>query len=219
MVRAYTIANGAVSVRMRDPANPGSGSPERAGVFLDRDGVINSNAWYINTPDEFQLLPGAAAAIRRLNAAGVPVVVVTNQGGVALGYVTEKMVGRIHDRMDELLSAEGAHVDAVYASLAYPDGAVPSLSIESPYRKPAIGMLAQARDDLGIGLLLSTMVGDATTDILAGQRAGCRTILVRTGFAGEDGWAEAKPDAVVADLPAACDLILNDQECGTPPDA
>ena len=215
MVRSYTIADGAVAVRIREarerPFADAEATPSgrlRA-AFLDRDGVINNNGHYVNSQEDFQLLPGAAAAIRRLNEAGLPVVVVTNQGSVALEYLTLDELGRIHDAMDTLLAAEGAHVDAVYAALTYPSGTIPELTRESHYRKPSPGMLEQARDDLGIDLARSTMVGDATTDILAGQRAGCRTILVKTGFAGEDGWTEADPDHVVADLAAAVDLILD----------
>lgn len=225
-VRAYTIGNGTLAVRIREMADsssdgarklangdtsdgPGVAEGLRA-AFLDRDGVINNSGHYVNSEADFHLLPGAAAAIRRLNEADLPVVVVTNQGSIALEYLTLDELGRIHDKMDSLLAAEGAHVDAVYAALTYPTGTMPDLACESHYRKPSPGMLEQAREDLGIDLDRSTMVGDATTDILAGQRAGCRTILVQTGFGGEDGWTKAEPDAVVADLTAAVRLILGE---------
>jgi D-glycero-D-manno-heptose 1,7-bisphosphate phosphatase len=216
MPRRYTIAEGTVAVRMRDGidrASVGPASRDRvfeglAAAFLDRDGVINWNEKHINSPDDFELLPGSAAAIRRLNEAGLPVIVVTNQGAVAFQYVTAEIVSDVHDKMDRLLDEQGASVDAVYAALAHAGGSVPTLAVESAFRKPNPGMLEQARDDLGIDLVASTMVGDATTDILAGQRSGCRTILVKTGLAGEDGRADAVADHIAADLSAAVDLIL-----------
>jgi len=194
-----------LAVRLRDPGRRFDG---RAAAFLDRDGVINNNGHYVNTVEDFELLPGAAAAIRRLNDAGVPVIVVTNQGSVALEYLTRDELERIHDRMDALLAEENAHVDAIYAALAYPEGKVPELAKVSEYRKPAPGMLRRAQEDLGVDPSRSHMVGDATTDILAGQAAGCLTILVETGFAGKDEKAKAVPDYVAVDLGAAVDLIL-----------
>jgi D-glycero-D-manno-heptose 1,7-bisphosphate phosphatase len=179
-------------------------------VFLDRDGVINDQTAFVNKPDDFRLLPGAAAAIRRLNETGVPVVVVTNQGGIALGYLTEDDLAAIHERMAELLAAEGAHVDAVYSCPYYPGGTIPRYAKESPDRKPGTGMLERARDELGIDLAKSYLVGDATTDILAGLRAGCTTILVLTGFGGSDAKVVAEPDFTVKDLSEAVELILND---------
>ena len=78
-------------------------------MFLDRDGVVNDQTAFVNKPDDFRLLPGAAAAIRRLNEAKIPVIVVTNQGGIALGYLTEDDLVAIHERMAELLAAERTH--------------------------------------------------------------------------------------------------------------
>jgi D-glycero-D-manno-heptose 1,7-bisphosphate phosphatase len=171
--------------------------------------VLNDQTAFVNTPDDFHFLPGAAAAIRRLNEAGIPVVVITNQGGIALGYLTEDDLAAIHHRMADLLAAEGAHVDAVYYSPYFPNGTIPRYAKDSPDRKPGIGMLERARDELGIDLRKSFLVGDATTDILAGLRADCTTILVQTGFGGSDAKVVAEPDFTVKDLPAAVDLILN----------
>jgi len=163
----------------------------------------------VNVPDDFRLLPGTAAAIRRLNVAGIPVIVVTNQGGIALGYLTEDDLAAIHERMAELLAAEGAHVDKVYSCPCYPGGTIPRYAKESPDRKPGTGMLERARDELGIDLPKSFLVGDATTDILAGLRAGCTTILVQTGFGGSDAKVVAEPDHTARDLAEAVELILN----------
>jgi D-glycero-D-manno-heptose 1,7-bisphosphate phosphatase len=209
------LSNGVTT--SQDTANTGRSRGSRpshterlAAVFLDRDGVVNDQTAFVNKPDDFRLLSGAAAAIRRLNEAGVPVVVVTNQGGIALGYLTEDDLAAIHTRMAELLAAEGARVDKVYFCPYYPNGTIPRYSKDSPDRKPGIGMLERARDGLGIDLRKSFLVGDATTDILAGLRAGCTTILVQTGFGGSDAKVVAEPDYAVADLSAAVDLVLNE---------
>ncbi len=195
-----------LAVRIRRPGRSFDGV---AAAFLDRDGVINNNGRYVNTVDDFELIPGAADAIRRLNDAGIPVIVVTNQGSVALEYLSRDELERIHDKMDRLLADHGAHADAVYAALAYPEGTIPELTKVSKYRKPNVGMIDRARDELGVSPEQSYVVGDATSDILMGKRAGCFSILVETGFGGEDGKAEATPDIVVADLTAAVDLILS----------
>ncbi len=206
--------------------------------------MINDQTAFVNKPDDFRLLPGAAAAIRRLNEAEIPVVVVTNQGGIALGYLTEDDLAAIHERMAELLAAEGAHVDKIYYCPYYPGATIGnpqaegsriasqasassllaaaaetaaigprrSLAEAAPRltdRKPGIGMLERARDELNIDLRKSFLVGDATTDILAGLRAGCTTILVQTGQAGTDGKEIAEPSFVVKDLSEAVDLILS----------
>jgi D-glycero-D-manno-heptose 1,7-bisphosphate phosphatase len=178
--------------------------------------VLNDQTAFVNTPDDFRLLPGAAAAIRRLNEASIPVVVVTNQGGIAFGYLTEDDLAAIHERMAELLAAEGAHVDAVYSCPYYPNGTVPRYAKDSPDRKPGTGMLERARDDLGINLRKSVLIGDAWTDIVAGNRAGCITILVLSGREPtpeadrpEDfDPREAQPDFVQPDLASAVDFLL-----------
>jgi D-glycero-D-manno-heptose 1,7-bisphosphate phosphatase len=228
------------------PEHCGS-SPGRAAVFLDRDGVLNDQTGFVNVPDDFRLLPGTAAAIRRLNEAGIPVVVVTNQGGIALGYLTEDDLAAIHQRMAALLATEGAYVDVVYycphLPAAYvhrqvpvqgsgtpkrtaldprrfpaeeapnypntPDVQIGDYFMDCHDRKPGTGMLERARDELGIDLAKSYLVGDATTDILAGLRAGCTTILVQTGYAGTDGKEDVKPNHTVDDLAAAVDLIVS----------
>ncbi len=181
-------------------------------ILLDRDGVISEQTAFVNRPEELVLVDGATEAIARLNRAGLPVAVITNQGGIAMGYLTEDDLAAIHERLKQLLAEGGAHVDGIYYCPHHARATVPAYAVDCSCRKPNIGMLEQARDELGIDLSKSVLVGDATTDILAGIRAGCATILVETGFGGKNGKAEATPDAVVADLPAAVDLILADSD-------
>ncbi len=143
-----------------------------AAAFLDRDGTINVKApegEYVESPDELVLLPGAAAAVRALNDAGVPVAVVTNQRGVALGRMTLDDLQRVHDRLDALLAdAAGARVDRYYAC--------PHDKDSCDCRKPRPGMLLQAARDLGIDPRDAVMIGDSESDAEAGRRAGARAI-------------------------------------------
>jgi D,D-heptose 1,7-bisphosphate phosphatase len=178
------------------------------GVFLDRDGVIVKQIDHLNRAEDLELIPGAGEAIARLNEAEIPVIVVTNQAGVAKGYLTIAELEEIHARLESELSKREAHIDALYYCPHHPQATVTEYLKDCPCRKPGTGMLDRARDEHGIDPALSYLVGDSTGDILAGSRAGCRTILVRTGYAGRDGLYEVKPDLVVADLAAAVDTIL-----------
>ncbi|MFC2082764.1 D-glycero-alpha-D-manno-heptose-1,7-bisphosphate 7-phosphatase [Candidatus Bipolaricaulota bacterium] len=182
---------------------------EGGAVLLDRDGVISQQTAFVNEPDDLKLIDGAAEAIGRLNLSGWPVAIITNQGGIAMGYLTEETLFKIHERLEQLLSEVGAHVDAIFYCAHHDRAKLPEYKSDCCGRKPQTGMLEQAREELGIDLSRSVVVGDATTDILAGIRAGCSTILVETGFGGTDGKTVAEPDAIVTDISAAVDLILS----------
>lgn len=183
-------------------------------VLLDRDGVISQQTAFVNEPGDLNLIVGSAAAIARLNRAGWPVAIITNQGGIAMGYLTEAMLRKIHDKLKQLLAAADAYVDGIYYCPHHEQAKLPEYKTECHCRKPSTGLLEQARDRLDIDLAKSVVVGDATTDILAGLRAGCSTILVETGFGGKDGKTVAEPDATVADISAAVALILSQHESG-----
>jgi len=177
-------------------------------VFLDRDGVIVEQKEYLNQAEDLILIPGAGEAIARLNTASIPVIVVTNQAGIAKGHLTLSDLEEIHARLRRELSACKAHLDAIYYCPHHPQATVTEYLKDCPCRKPGTGMLARARDEHGIDPALSYLVGDSTSDILAGKRAGCRTILVATGFGGSDERYEVEPDLRVADLPEAVERIL-----------
>ncbi len=162
-------------------------------VFLDRDGTINEEVGYLDRMEKLQLLPGAAEAIRLINASGMKAVVVTNQSGVARGIFTESFVAETHARLREMLRAEGASLDGIYFCPHHPtEGLVEYLKI-CDCRKPAPGMLIRAAEELRIDPLRSYMVGDTLKDIEAGAKAGAQGILVRTGY-GEEAAAELGPD-------------------------
>lgn len=153
----------------------------RAAVFLDRDGTINREVNYLARPEQLELLPGAAAGLRRLREAGLGLVVITNQSGVARGYFSEEDVARVHRRLQAMLGEHGAGVDAFYFCPHHPEGQGAYRQV-CPCRKPGTAMLERAAADLDLDLERSFMVGDSVSDMVAGQRLGLRTILVRTGY-------------------------------------
>jgi D-glycero-D-manno-heptose 1,7-bisphosphate phosphatase len=185
------------------------------GVFLDRDGTVTVEIGYVNHPSRLQLIDGAGAAIRWLNEAGIPVVLVTNQAGVARGYFPRHVVDLVHARLADLLAAEGAHLDGVYYSPFVKGGKVPPFNIDHPWRKPNTGMIDAAAGDLGIDLAASYMVGDKITDAELGQRMGGKGVFVLTGYGrGEleyyrDTWP-IEPDHTAEDLGGAIGWILGD---------
>jgi D-glycero-D-manno-heptose 1,7-bisphosphate phosphatase len=149
-------------------------------VFLDRDGVICEDVNYLKHPSQVRLIPRANEAIRLLNERCFKVVVVTNQSGVARGYLTEEDVERVNLKMIGELG-DGCHIDAIYYCPHHPDvGRIPYRG-ECDCRKPKPGMLKLAARDLDIDLSRSFMIGDKMGDVLAGHRAGCETVLVLTG--------------------------------------
>lgn len=158
-------------------------------IFLDRDGTINKYVGFLRNIDDFELLPGVAEAIKRINSFGYLAIVVTNQPVIARGEVTFEQLDEIHNKMETLLGQEGAYLDAIYFCPHHPDkgfeGEVPELKIDCDCRKPKPGMLLRAAEDFNIDISSSWMVGDGKNDILAGQNAGCKTALI-----GEEDYSQ-----------------------------
>ena len=184
------------------------GAGSRPAVFLDRDGVINENVDgdYVRSWDAFRFLPDTREAIARLTSAGIPVVVVSNQQGVGKGLMDASDVEAIHERMLEEMRAAGGEIAAVLYC--------PHLESEGcECRKPKPGLLTRGAAELGLDLAQSYFVGDAASDVAAARAAGCRPVLVLTGR-GREARDALQADGslgttdVVADLPAAVDLIL-----------
>jgi D-glycero-D-manno-heptose 1,7-bisphosphate phosphatase len=177
-------------------------------VFLDRDGTINEEMGYINHLSRFRLLSGVIPAIRRLNEAGMKVVMVTNQSGVARGYFPASLVDEIHAHLQKILAAAGARLDGIYACLHGPDEGCAC-------RKPRPTLMQQAVRDLDLDLARSYAVGDRYQDIQTAANAGGKGILVLTGYGrGEYEYLRAtapvQPVHVAADLPEAVEWILRD---------
>jgi D-glycero-D-manno-heptose 1,7-bisphosphate phosphatase len=175
------------------------GSPA---VFLDRDGVINRKAAegeYIRSWREIELLPGAGAAVAALNRAGFKVFIVTNQRGIATCKIRIEDLTELHSRMKEELARTGAAISDVYYC---PHDTASRCSC----RKPQPGMLLRAAEEYGVDLRASWMIGDSISDVEAGARAGCRTVLLAS-----DGskLAESQPTLLANDLLSAVQRILN----------
>ena len=155
--------------------------PQHA-VFLDRDGTVNRHVGFITSPDELELLPRAAEAIKCLNDRHVPVILITNQPVVARGEVSEEGLGEIHDRLGTLLAESGAFINDIFYCPHHPDGGfageVAALKRVCDCRKPAPGLLLQAAKKYNVDLAASFMIGDSARDVEAGKRAGCRTAAI-----------------------------------------
>jgi D-glycero-D-manno-heptose 1,7-bisphosphate phosphatase len=151
-------------------------------IFLDRDGTINRHIGFLRKPEELELLPGAAEAVKRINASGYLAVVITNQPVIARGEVTTEQLQIIHNKLETLLGREGAYIDGLYYCPHHPDkgfeGEVPELKIECDCRKPKPGLILKAAQDFNIDLQSSWMIGDGKNDIGAGKNAGCKTTLI-----------------------------------------
>ena len=179
----------------------------RRAVFLDRDGTLNVEVNYLHRVADFVLIPGAAQAIKLLNGAGYLTAVVTNQAGIARGFFDVEAVRVLHHHLAAELAAAGARMDGVYLCPHHPDFTGPC-----GCRKPQPGMLRQAAMEHDIDLNRSWLVGDTLSDIAAGQAAGCRTILVRTGYGAHIeaklSADTARPEVVLDDVLAAVRYIL-----------
>jgi D-glycero-D-manno-heptose 1,7-bisphosphate phosphatase len=162
------------------------------GLFIDRDGTVNVENHFIKDPEELQLIPGSADAIREARSLGFKVIVVSNQSGIARGFMTDGDVQRVNDRLVSLLEAEDAAVDDIYYCPHYPENGT-----SCACRKPEPGMFLQARDKHDIDFKRSFMIGDRLSDMEAGRRIGATTILVLTGY-GETlkGSWEKRPDVI-----------------------
>jgi D-glycero-D-manno-heptose 1,7-bisphosphate phosphatase len=147
-------------------------------IFLDRDETLIKDPGYISSPDQVELLDGVPEALVKLRELGYKLIVVSNQSAVARGIVTEKVLGKIHDRLKQLLAEKDAHLDRIYYCPYHPDGIVPKYRKESNNRKPNPGMLLTAAKDMDIDLEQSWCIGNSIRDIEAGKRAGCKTILI-----------------------------------------
>lgn len=152
------------------------------GIFLDRDGTINEELEFISSPDDVILIPRSAEAIREANQLGLKVFVITNQSGVARGFIKEEELVKVHNKLVELLNSEGAHLDAIYFCPHHPEFGVPPYKMECDCRKPNSGMLRQAEKEYNIDLKKSFVVGDRIIDVQTAHAVGATGILVLTGY-------------------------------------
>jgi D-glycero-D-manno-heptose 1,7-bisphosphate phosphatase len=185
----------------------------RPAVFIDRDGTLTEEVGYVNHPKRLRLLSRSAEAIRRLNAAEVPAVVVTNQAGIARGYFSLEVLEAVHRELRAQLEAAGAHLDGVYVCPHHPSVGDPPYRAVCDCRKPKPGLLLRAAADLSLDLSASVLVTDRASDLEAASRVGARSVLVLTGYGlGEWEYRRATfpvaPDHVAADLLDAVEWAL-----------
>jgi D-glycero-D-manno-heptose 1,7-bisphosphate phosphatase len=187
----------------------------RAAVFLDRDGTINEQMGYINHIERFQLLPDVAVAIGALNEAAVPVVVVTNQSGLARGYFPAELLDAVHAKMRAALAREGAHVDGIYICPHHPEAKEERYRLDCGCRKPKTGLFEQAARELGLDLQKSYVVGDRWSDLKAAVNCRATPVLVLTGYGRGDyeyigPGQQVQPAFVARNLKEAVAWILAD---------
>ncbi len=188
-------------------------SKAKPAVFLDRDGTINEQMGYINHISRFQLLPGVGQAIRQLNENHIPVVVVTNQSGLARGYFPDALLNQVHEKMHTLLANDKAHIDKLYICPHHPEAKEEKYRAACNCRKPKTGLLEQASLEMNIDLSASYMVGDRWSDLRCGAAVGATSILVLTGYGRGDAeyigpGQEVQPAYVAETLTTAVEWIL-----------
>ncbi len=166
-------------------------------IFLDRDGVINKEVSYLSNPNEFILLEGTIEALNILKKKGFLLIIITNQAGIARGYFTEETLNDIHKKMVQILKKNGISIDDIFYCPHHP-----KFSGSCECRKPNPGMILKAKIRYNINLENSYMIGDTLNDIKTGKNAGCKTILVLTGYGllEREKINDIKPDYIYKNL-------------------
>lgn len=184
----------------------------RAGVFVDRDGTLNVEVDYLRSPDQLRLIDGAAESVRKLNDQGLITCVISNQSGVARGFLSERDLVGIHARLREMLLPAGATLDKIYYCPHHPTAGVEPYRVDCPCRKPKPGMLLKGAREFGLELERCFVIGDSIVDIQAGNAVGATTILVQTGYGKETEKILDRENipvaAVVPSIREAVDYIL-----------
>lgn len=170
-------------------------------VFFDRDGTINEDVSYLHDPEKFQLLPNAAEGIKKFQDMGYRIVIITNQPGIGIGYFPETDFYKVNRAMLSILSKYGILVDKIYFCPH-------SKSVGCECRKPGQTLIQRAKAELNLDLSACIFIGDKTSDMETGRRAGMRTVLVRTGFKGNDGEFKGQPDFWADDILDAAERVL-----------
>ena len=183
-------------------------------IFLDRDGTINVSKGFISKADDLELIPGTIDAIKAINKSGALAIVITNQPVIARGECSFEELHNIHNKLKTLLGEKGAFVDDIFYCPHHPDkgfeGEVPELKFDCECRKPKTGMIDEAVKKYNINLSKSYMVGDSTMDLETARNAGIKSVLVNTGFAGNDGKYDRSCDIEADNLFDAVEKIIKD---------
>jgi D-glycero-D-manno-heptose 1,7-bisphosphate phosphatase len=185
----------------------------RCAVFLDRDGTVIEEVGYLDRRERVELYPWTIDAVRAFNRAGLCVVLVSNQSGVARGFFSEAVVDEVHQHLAALLAAGGARIDAYYYCPHHPDGKVAQYARACDCRKPQRGLVDRAVREFDVDPARSYVVGDRWLDIALAREVGGKGVLVRTGYgATEEGRPPAglRADAIADNLIGAASWILGD---------
>lgn len=174
----------------------------RPTVFLDRDGVLVEEKSYIASVEELKLFPYAEDCVRQIHQKGYYAIVVTNQSGIARGLFSEAALQEMNVYLQKMTG-----VDAVYYCPHHPDGKAGQYRKSCSCRKPGTGLLEQACKDFPIDITRSYMVGDRASDVMAGKKAGIRTVLLESGYGTKRLEADVKPDYILEDLRAVITLL------------
>ncbi len=185
----------------------------RPAVFFDRDGTLSREVGYVNHVSRIEAIAGGPAAIRRLNEAGVPVIVVSNQAGAARGYFPFSLIDQVNAALAAQYEREGAHFDAIYYCPHLSGSKVPELNVDCNCRKPKTGMVDRAAAEHDLDLRRSFMVGDKYSDAQLGFAMNGEGILVKTGYGrGELQWFSGDwlkmPDLIAENLGEVVDYVL-----------
>lgn len=180
---------------------------KRCAVFLDRDGVLTVEKGYLGSVGEMTIFSYAKQCVERIQAAGFLAVVVTNQSGVARGYLTESEVRQMNEKL-----VRETGVDAVYYCPHHPQAVLKKYQLVCDCRKPGAGMFRRAERELHIEMAGSYMVGDRASDILAGETLGLTTVLLESGYGTERLEQEVSPDYILSDLKEFVNMILLQEE-------
>lgn len=174
---------------------------QSCGAFFDRDGTIIEEADYLHEPERIRFLPGALEGMKRFQDMGYRIILISNQPGIGVGYYTKEDFYRVNRTLFNSFSEKGILVDKVYFCPH-------SKSENCDCRKPGQALIERAREELNLDLSRSVIIGDKTSDIETGRRAGMRTVLVRTGFGGKDGEFKARQDVTAENLLDAAQRVL-----------
>lgn len=189
---------------------------KRQAIFIDRDGTVVRDVDLLHRVEDLELLPFSAAAIKKINDSDYLSFLITNQPVVARNLCDTSVIRQIHNKLETLLGIGGAYLNDIYFCLHHPDKGYPEenpdFKVDCDCRKPKTGMISKAVKEYNVDVESSWVIGDRTTDIQTGKNAGMKTILVRTGKAGQDGKFEVSPDYIFDNIEDAVDFILSKKE-------
>jgi len=186
---------------------------KRPAIFIDRDGTIVKEVDLLHRVEDLELLSFSASAIKKISSSDYLSFLITNQPVVARNLCDTSVIAQIHNKLETLLGREGAYLNDIYFCPHHPDKGYPEenseFKIDCDCRKPKTGMISKAVKEYNVDIESSWFIGDMTTDIQTGKNAGVKTILVRTGKAGQDGKFSASPDYIFDNIEDAVDFILS----------